>query len=142
MIDDIVLNKMESIEHCIKQVETYYALPRDLPFEHDHLMQDAIAANLQRACDICIDLANHTVMTRKLGLLKESRESFRLLARYGILPGELADNLEGMVGFHNTLVHQDQDIDIGLMTEVIEQHLGDLIDFTNLIVKEFSAGVD
>ena len=137
-MDDIVLNKKESIERCIKQVETYYALPRDLPFEKDYLTQDAIAANLQRACEQCIDLANHTIKTRKLGLPKESRESFRLLASSGVIPRELAAKLENMVGFRNTLVHQYQELDIALMVDVIEQHLDGLIDFTNLIVKEFS----
>ena len=138
MIDDVVLNKKESIERCIKQIEVYYALPRELPFEEDFLMQDAIAANLQRACEQCIDLANHTIKIRKLGLPKESRESFRILASNGIIPNELGVNLENMVGFRNTLVHQYQELDIGLMVEVIEEHLDDLIEYSNLIIREFS----
>ncbi len=139
-MDDIVLNKKESIERCVKQIQTYYAMPRELPFESDHLTQDAIAANLQRACEQCIDLANHIVRMRKLGLPKESRESFRLLAQNGIIPRELAAKLENMVGFRNTLVHQYQDLDIQLMVDVVEKHLNDLIDFTNLVVKEFIDG--
>lgn len=138
MIDDIVLNKKESIERCIKQIRTYYGLQRDLPFAQDHLKQDAIAINLQRACEQSIDLANHTIKMRKLGLPKESRESFRMLAQDGIIPSKLATNLENMVGFRNTLVHQYQDLDIQLMIDVIETHLDDLVDFTNFIVKEFN----
>jgi len=140
MISDIVLNKKESIERCLKQIRTYYALPRELPFESDYLKQDAIAVNLQRACEQCIDLANHTIKTRKLGLPKESRESFRLLAQNGIIPRDLAAKLENMVGFRNTLVHQYQQLDIQLMIDVVENHLDDLVDFTNKIVKEFAGG--
>lgn len=136
-----VLNKKESIERCVKQIQTYYALPSELPFETDYLKQDAIAANLQRACEQCIDLANHTIKTRKLGLPKESRESFRLLGQNGIIPRDLAAKLENMVGFRNILVHQYQELDIQLMVDVIEKHLNDLVDFTNLIVKEFMNGV-
>jgi len=139
-MNDIVLNKKESIERCIKQIRAYYALPSDIPFEEDHLKQDAIAANMQRACKQCIDLANHTIKRRKLGLPKESRESFRLLTRNGVIPRDLAANLENMVGFRNTLVHQYQDLDIQLMVDVIENHLDDLIDFTNSIVREFING--
>ena len=95
---------------------------------------------MQRACEQCIALANHTIKKRKLGLPKESRESFRLLARSDIIPRDLAANLENMVGFRNTLVHQYQDLDIQLMVDVIENHLDDLIDFTNFIVKEFING--
>ncbi len=139
-MNDIVLNKKENIERCIKQIRVYYASPSDIPFEEDDLKQDAIAVNMQRACEQCIDLANHTIKTRKLGLPKESRESFRLLTRNGIIPRDLAANLENMVGFRNTLVHQYQDLDIQLMVDVIENHLDDLIDYTNFIVREFING--
>jgi uncharacterized protein YutE (UPF0331/DUF86 family) len=140
VIDDVALNKKESIERCIKQIRVYYAMPADVPFEDDYFKQDAIAANLQRACEQCIDLANHTIRVRKLGLPKESRESFRLLAHNGIIPKDLGTNLENMVGFRNTLVHEYQNLDIRLLIDVIENHLDDLADFTNLIVKELMRG--
>jgi len=136
-MDDIVLNKKESIERCIKQIHIYYAMPSELPFGDDFLKQDAIAINLQRACEQSIDLANHTIKTRKLGLPKESKESFTLLARAGIIPKELAEKLSNMVGFRNVLVHQYQELDITLMQNVIEDNLDDLIDFTNHIVEAF-----
>jgi uncharacterized protein YutE (UPF0331/DUF86 family) len=104
------------------------------------MKQDGIAINLQRACEQCIDLANHTIKARKLGLPKDSRESFRLLSAAGIIPAELATHLEGMVGFRNVLVHEYQRMDISLMVEVIEHHLDDLILFANHIIKAFDIG--
>jgi len=139
-MNDIVLNKKESIERCISQARAYYATPSNLDFEEDYMKQDSIAINLQRACEQCIDLANHTIKARKLGLPKDSRESFRLLADARIIPVELAKHLEGMVGFRNILVHEYQRMDIGLMAEVIENHLDDLVLFSNHIVKLF--GID
>jgi uncharacterized protein YutE (UPF0331/DUF86 family) len=138
-MNDVVLNKKESIERCVRQIRIYYALPGDKPFEKDHLKQDAIAVNLQRACEQCIDLANHVVKIKKLGLPKESRESFRLLARHDLIPADLAANLEKMIGFRNTLVHEYQKLDIQLMVEVIETHLDQLIDFTNFILRMTSS---
>ena len=32
-MNDVVLNKKESIERCIKQIRVYYALPSDKPFQ-------------------------------------------------------------------------------------------------------------
>jgi len=137
-MNDIVLNKKESIERCIKQIRAYYAVHSDVAFEEASMKQDAIAVNLQRACEQAIDLANHTIRVRKLGLPKESKESFRLLAQSGIIPADLSDKLERMIGFRNTLVHEYQKLDIGLMVDVIENHLDDLIDFTNYILQEFT----
>lgn len=139
-MNDIVLNKKESIERCIRQIRAYYATSSALDFEEDYMKQDSIAINLQRACEQCIDLANHTIKTYKLGLPKDSKESFRLLAVARIIPSELAKHLEGMVGFRNILVHEYQRMDISLMVEVIEKHLDDLVLFTNHIIKVFAIG--
>jgi uncharacterized protein YutE (UPF0331/DUF86 family) len=69
-MNDVVLNKKENIERSIKRARNYYQNSAEVPFEEDYLKQDAIALNLQRACEQCIDLANHTIRLRKLGLPK------------------------------------------------------------------------
>lgn len=139
---DIVLNKKESIERCIRQIRTYYRIKSDISFEEDYFKQDAIAINLQRICEQSIDLANYTIRVKKLGLPKDSRESFRLLSQNKIISRDLSLKLEKMVGFRNILVHEYQSMDIDLMRNVIENHLDDLVDFTNLIVKEFASNGD
>jgi uncharacterized protein YutE (UPF0331/DUF86 family) len=139
-MNDIVLNKKESIERCIKQVRLYYSLPSQIPFDKDYMKQDAIAVNLQRAAEQVIDLANHVIKKRKLGLPKESKESFDILETAGVIPSDLAHKLKGMVGFRNILVHQYEDLDVKIMVDVIEHHLGDLVDFTNHVV-EYMRGV-
>ena len=137
-MNDIVLNKKESIERCVRQIRLYYSTPSKAAFEEDHLKQDAIAINLQRSCEQAIDLANYTIKKKKLGLPKASKESFRLLSDNKIIPHELSDGLEKMVGFRNVLVHQYQELDIKLMLEVIDNHLDELIDFTNHIMNCFA----
>jgi len=133
-MNDVVFNKKESLERCIAQIRKYYAGSSDCPFEQDYFKQDAIAINLQRACEQCIDMANHVIRVKKLGLVKASRESFDVLAREQLISNALAATLVGMVGFRNTLVHQYQDLDIGLMKKVIEEHLDDLLEFSRLMM--------
>jgi len=135
MMDDIILNKKESIERCVKQIRTYFAMPSELIFEDDFLKQDAIAINLQRAAEQCIDLANHLVKIKKLGIPKESKDAFTLLANAGIISQELSGKLKGMVGFRNILVHDYQDLEIKVMREVVEHHLDDLIFFTECVLE-------
>lgn len=98
-MNDVVLNKKESIERRIKQIQHYYGLPAVEPFEEDYMRQDAIALNLLRACEQCIDLANYTIKVRKLGLPKESRDAFRLLADNRIISRDLALALKGWWAF-------------------------------------------
>jgi uncharacterized protein YutE (UPF0331/DUF86 family) len=131
MIPDVALNKKESIERCIRQVQKYYCSPSDLPFEADHMKQDAIAANLQRAAEQTIDLANHIIRKGKLGLPKDSRDSFTILADAKAISVELAKKLKGMVGFRNILVHDYCELNLNIVKDIIEHRLDDLILFTN-----------
>lgn len=138
MIDDAILNKKVSLERCIHQVREYYDLPRDKEFVSDYLIQDAIAHNLQRACQLCIDMANRTIRLSKLGLPQDSSESFTVLQEAGILDAELTRKLRGMVGFRNVLVHRYRDFDLDLMIDVIENRLDDLLEFAQIIVNLLS----
>ena len=78
-MNEILLNKKISIERCVAQIDKYYALKGGLPFETDYLRQDAICMNLQRICELAIDIANHLIKTKKLGLPQDSKDCFALL---------------------------------------------------------------
>ena len=135
MSRDIILSKKTSLERCIAQARVYYAQPSQEVFEKDFIRQDAIAINLQRAMEIAIDMANALIKEKKLGLPKESRESFALLERARIIPADLSKKLQGMIGFRNILVHEYQKLELSVMIDVIENRLGDLVDFSALILQ-------
>jgi uncharacterized protein YutE (UPF0331/DUF86 family) len=130
-MNEIILNKKVSIERCIQQINAYYALDNGLPFATDYLRQDAIAMNLQRACELAIDIANHLIRSKKLGLPQDSRDGFALLQRAGLITIEQMHGLQAMVGFRNTLVHQYQKLDLQIMVNIIEHRLHELLDFAN-----------
>ena len=130
-MNDIILNKKVGIERCIQQIESYYHMETGLPFAEDNLRQDAVAMNLQRAAELTIDIANHLIKTRKLGLPRDSRESFFLLEQAGLIDTEMTKKLQGMVGFRNILVHEYQKMDMNIMVEVIEHRIRDLLAFAN-----------
>ncbi|MDP2984371.1 MAG: DUF86 domain-containing protein [Candidatus Latescibacter sp.] len=134
-MNEIILNKKLSIERCIKQINTYYALDTGLPFNKDYLKQDAIALNLQRVCELTIDIANYLIKSKKLGLPQESRDSFALLEQAGLIQIGQMNMLQAMVGFRNTLVHQYQKLDLNIMVDIIEHHMLDLLDFANCALK-------
>lgn len=134
-MDDVILSKKESLERCIRQVGIYNAIPSDLPLERDFLRQDAIALNLQRAAELCLDMANHVVRRRKLGLPKDSRETFTLLETAGIIPAVLGAKLRGMVGFRNILVHEYQDMRMEIFRNVVEHGLDDLVEFSSILAR-------
>ncbi|MEO5378047.1 MAG: DUF86 domain-containing protein [Magnetococcus sp. DMHC-6] len=130
-MNEILLMKKISIERCIKQIDTYYAMNSDHPFEKDFFRQDAIAMNLQRICEMTIDIANHLIKTKKLGLPQESRESFTLLQQAGLIGVEQMQTLQAMVGFRNVLVHAYQKMDHSILVNVIEKRVRECLDFAD-----------
>lgn len=131
-MNQVVLNKRVSIERCIAQARKYYAMKGELPFKEDYLKQDAVALNVQRACELCIDIANHLIKTRKLGLPQDSKDSFSLLQSAGLIDEPMTARLRAMVGFRNILVHQYQSLDLDIMVAVVEQRLDVLLAFANI----------
>ena len=114
------------------QVEKYYAMPSDTPFHENYLIQDAIAMNLQRMGEVAIDIANYLIKKKKLGLPQDSADAFELLHRAGLISKELMNNMKGMVGFRNIVVHEYQKLDLDIMVDVIEHHLNEPLEFANL----------
>ncbi|WP_423909784.1 type VII toxin-antitoxin system HepT family RNase toxin [Candidatus Spongiihabitans sp.] len=133
-MSDILMQQKASVERCIKQARDYYAMPSEKSFSDDLYKQDVVVINLQRACEQCIDLANHVIRLKKLGLPSDSAESFTLLRKANIISAELERKLIGMLGFRNIVVHQYRDIDYKKVETVVNKHADDLIEFAGILV--------
>src|SRR5690625_396361 len=136
MENDVVLNKVSTIERCLKRIyEEYDDNPDNL---ENYTKQDSIILNIQRACEASIDLAMHLVARRKLGVPQSSRESFDLLFENDLINKELSEKMMGMVGFRNIAVHDDQDINLTIVQKIIETHLVDFELFKGVVMKEIT----
>lgn len=133
-MNDIVINKIQSIQRCIERSRIEYYKNAD-SFDTDYTRQDASVLNILRACEQTIDLANHIIKTYKMGIPNSSSESFDLLQKQKVIDIKLRDNLVKMVHFRNTLVHQYQKTDIEIVKSVIKQGLDDLVVFTEKITE-------
>jgi len=113
--DDTMLAKAAIIERSLRRVrEIYSADPKLEGVMH----VDALTLNLERACQAGIDLAMHVVAVDHLGMPQGQADAFRLLADAGRLDRSLSEKMIGMTGFRNILIHQYQDIDMGVLHRV------------------------
>ncbi|KAA0955470.1 DUF86 domain-containing protein [Sporosarcina sp. ANT_H38] len=133
MNNEVILNKVMTIERCVKRInEVYNQDPSNLK---EFTKQDSIILNIQRACEASIDLAMHLVSEKKLGLPKASREAFRLLEEDGIIGASLAKTLMNMVGFRNIAVHDYQAIQLDILQAILDNHLSDFTAFTKILLR-------
>lgn len=134
-MNDVTVNKITSIQRCIKRAREEYAAAQN-NFENDYTHQDAAILNITRACEQSIDLANHIIKIKKLGIPTDSSESFDLLYNGGLITGKLRDALKKMVGFRNTIIHEYQEIDINIVINIIKKNLEDILQFTDTIMEQ------
>ncbi|MFJ7512539.1 DUF86 domain-containing protein [Peribacillus simplex] len=133
MKNDVILNKISVIERCMNRVREVYA--NDAGSLKDFTKQDSIILNIQRACEASIDLAMHIVAEQKLGLPQTSRDAFDMLHKALIIDENSAKRLKAMVGFRNIAVHDYQTVNIEILQQIVENHLGDFTDYTKQILK-------
>lgn len=130
----VLLNKYESIEKCIKRINEEYENNKENLY--DYRRMDCIVLNLQRACEITIDIAMYIISTKKLGLPQTKKEAFDILEKNNIISKELSKNLKAMVGFRNIAIHEYKQIDEEILQDVIENHLNDLINFARKMYQD------
>ncbi|MEN6567457.1 MAG: DUF86 domain-containing protein [Veillonellales bacterium] len=133
MASDVVYNKAQIIERCLRRItEEYGNDPVNL---QNYTKQDSIILNIQRACEAAIDLSMHLIAEKGLGLPQNSRDAFALLCGNGIIEEELSRKLQAMVGFRNIAVHDYQAVNLAIVQAVIEKNLADLKKFVETVLK-------
>lgn len=133
MGNDVIYNKIETIERCIIRINEVY----EGNFENlqDYTKQDSIILNLQRACEAAIDLAMHIVSEKRLGIPQNSRDAFEVLSSNKIISDNSTKKLKAMIGFRNIAVHNYKALNLEIVREIIEKHMDDFSEFTYQINK-------
>ena len=135
MVDDVILNKIATIERCIQRAREEYQ-QEPTTFITNHTRQDAAILNIQRACEAALDIGQHLLIRReKLGIPQSARDVFTLLANGQWITPSLADKLKRMVGFRNIAVHDYQVLQVEITINIIEKHLDDFLEYTETLLK-------
>ncbi|MEI6746694.1 MAG: HepT-like ribonuclease domain-containing protein, partial [Methylococcaceae bacterium] len=79
-MDDVLINKADTIERCVARVREEYDFNPE-SFETNYTRQDAAILNIQRACEAALDMGQHLIRRDTLGVPQSSRDVFDLLAK-------------------------------------------------------------
>ncbi len=135
-MSDIVLNKIQTIERCLRRIREEY-IGHEEHFEENYTKQDSVILNLERASQASIDIATHIIKTKNLGLPNTSRELFTLLLDANIISEHTCRRMQGMVGFRNIAVHDYQNLNIEIVVAIVERHLGDFEAFIKEVFERY-----
>lgn len=141
MADDVILNKVSTIERCVKRAREEYQADPD-SFAMNYTRQDAAILNIQRACEAALDIGHYLIRREKLGIPQGARDVFALLETAGWIDNTLAESLKRMVGFRNVAVHGYQVLQLPIVRAIIEKHLGDFLAFGRAVLASSSEKKD
>ncbi len=126
----LVGKKLVVIERCVHELRT---LARPDRIVDDVREQRFVEHTLQIAIQAALDVASHIVSDDHLGEPRTNKDLFELLRAAGWITAELTRPLGAMVGFRNILVHGYEAVDLMVVRDVLENHLGDLDAFVAAI---------
>lgn len=134
MPDDVVINKVASLERCVERIRAVHG-GSDVNIYRNLIAQESILLNLQRACEVSIDLAMHVVRKRELGVPQDSRDAFDLLQTHTLLDEPLATAMKRMVGFRNVAIHEYDKLNLDIVKSIITTRLDDVLTFGKQLLR-------
>ena len=130
---DKIRDKIQFIQHNLQKLQQI-TRKSQTDFLQDPFMFDAAIRLLQISIEAVLDISQHIVSRKHLGVPKTYRESVELLAGSGILSEEKLPTLINMIKFRNRAVHIYDDISGKEVYKIIKHRLSDFEDFIASIV--------
>lgn len=130
----LILERLAIIQKSVKRLK---ALQEQLSREEFLTNEDAIdiAENrLRRALEALFDLGRHLVVKSGLGVPADYRSIIEKLKDAQILPADFAQEIIGMAGYRNRLIHEYSKVTPEELYEILEDRLNDLTLFCHYIV--------
>ena len=128
----IILDKLTSLKRCVERIES--KVPensRILMLDFD--LQDIISLNLQRAVQVCVDIAAHISAGLDTRPPSSMAEGFDNLKLAGIISGDLCTRMKKSVGYRNIAVHEYSTINWDMVFSVATNNLDDFREFAKNI---------
>ncbi len=133
---DLLEKKLAFIETCVRELRQ---LSRPERIAHDIREERFVAHTLQLSIQAALDIASHIVSDGRLGEPQTNLELFDLLQQDHWLTPDLTETMRQMAGFRNIIVHGYQRVDVGIMRDIVEHRLDDLLAFTTAIKSHLQA---
>ena len=132
---ELVQRQITQIREAVTILRELSTTPRD-KFITDFHVYGLAERYLQLAIEACLQICGTVVASFGLRRPEGYHELLSIVANQGMIPRTLAYRLELLTNLRDTLVHDANEMNHDLLYEHIQQRLGDLDEFANLIEKK------
>jgi uncharacterized protein YutE (UPF0331/DUF86 family) len=135
MDKNIVFSKVESLRACIERIRQKTPASVEV-FAADYDLQDIVCLNLERAVQICVDIAAHIIAELDVAAPGTMADSFEKLHAAGFIDRAVCLRMQKAVGFRNIAVHTYQAIDWQIVYTISTEHLTDFSEYARQVTKK------
>lgn len=133
MVDrDVFDQRLGKLEDLLDRLRELAEVDRET-FLADRAVQAQAERWLQLAAEVCLDLSQHLIASLGLRTPATYREAFRILGEEGVLPRDLAQQMEGWAGLRNVLVHLYLEVDHEELFVILTRDLEQLEAYASAI---------
>lgn len=133
---DVIENKISSIQKYLKILERYKKYSQK-EIENSVDIKGAVERYLYLVTQATIDLADATISLKNFRKPSTLSESFHILNEENILSQEITEKMVRMVGFRNTIAHDYEKLDYGIVYDVLQNKLKDIEEFIEIVKNIF-----
>ena len=133
MDKQIILRKITSLKRCVQRIDEKTP-KKSQDLEQDYDLQDIVSVNLQRAVQVCVDIAAHINAEFSEKAPESMVDCFENLNRLKVISSETCMCMKKSVGFRNIAVHEYAEISWDIVFSVSSKNLDDFRKFSREIV--------
>jgi len=129
MTDKIVINKhIANLEQTIHNLKILQQLSEE-QFHNNFQHIWAAEHGLQIAIQNIIDMGGHILASLGENNINEYSDIIRNLGKLNIIPQKFAEQISGMAGFRNILIHEYVMVDENIVFDCLQKNIGDFEKF-------------
>jgi uncharacterized protein YutE (UPF0331/DUF86 family) len=134
MDKEVISAKLESLRRCVQRIKEKTPVSEAVLLR-DNDLQDIICVNLERAVQLCVDIASHIIAELDMPAPDTMGECFEQLRKQDLISDELAICMKKAVGFRNITVHAYQAINWRMVYSIATKQIEDFVEFAKAISK-------
>lgn len=122
MDEMLIFRKMESLGRCVDRIRSKRGFTHE-ELLRDYDLQDILSVNIQRAVQLSVDIALHTLSDFSGTLPDTMGEAFIALREHGVISDTTATALRSSVGLRNIAVHDYVAVNWQIVHDVVERNV-------------------
>jgi len=129
---EVIEQHVENMEEALAQLRKYQNIPYE-DFKRDLGLIWIVEKGLEILVQNLLDIGAHILSSELKNDWEDYGEIISKLGIHGVIPPEFSEQIKGMAGLRNVLVHEYLKIDVEKLIDYLNHRLGDFVQFIKYI---------